>query len=116
MLNQNQKEEEKRKQKNNIIDFNVAKSVITSNKKVHKEQEVIEQPIGSKTLTPEEMMEEVEEAFIMGKQEAVYQTVATFLSTPEAVKYNIIGVEIIIENGYINCYWKFGERGVPNGK
>lgn len=115
MSNQNQKEEEKRKQ-NNIIDFNIAKSTASLNRKVYKEQEVIEQPIGSKTLTPEEMMEEIEETFLMGKQEAIYQTVATFLSTPEAIKYNIVGVEIVIENGYVNCYWKFGERGVPNGK
>ncbi len=116
MSNQNQKGEEKRKQMNNIIDFNTARGKSIPNKSIHKEQEVVEHPIGSKPITPEEMMEEIEETFLMGKQEAIYQTVATFLSTPEAVKYNIIGVEIIIENGYINCYWKFGERGVPNGE
>lgn len=106
-----QKEEEKRKQiKSNIIDINTGKAVKLS------ENDVQEYPIGSEPITPQELAEEIEEAFLMGKQEAVYQTVATFLSTPEAVKYKIIGVEIIIEDGYVNCYWKFGERGVPNGR
>lgn len=101
----------------NVIDMETAKKLAN---KVHKienaKDEVVEKPIGEEKLTPEDLMEELEDAFLMGKQEAVYQTVATFLSTPEAAKNNIIGVEIIIENGYINCYWKFGERGADNGK
>lgn len=105
---------------NNIIDISEArKAYIHKNNKdnekpISKPIDVIEHEIGSEPITPEQLMEEVEEAFVMGKQEAIYQSVTAFLATPEAIKYNIIGVEIIIENGYANCYWKFGERGVHN--
>lgn len=99
--------QEKENTVNKIIDM--GKYLKSANKDVNT---VVEKPIGSEQLTSEDLMEELEDAFLMGKQEAVYQSVATFLSTPEAIKNNIIGVEIIIENGYINCYWKFGERGV----
>lgn len=92
----------------NVIDFNKVKDV--KSQKVHNEEEVHEIPIGSKQLTIEDLMEEVNDAYLMGKQDTVYQFVATFLQTPEAVKANITGVEIKIENGYINCYWQFGEN------
>lgn len=110
--------QEEREKKNNIVDFAEAKKML---KEVHRgkskskqdEEAVVEKPIGSEPMTTAEIAEEIEEAFFMGKQEAIYQTVAAFLSTPEAVKYRITGVEIKIENGYINCYWQFGERSVP---
>lgn len=108
MNNQKGKEEDL-KRKNNVIDLNNFR-----NKDVKDTVEEI--PIGSKPITPQELEEELEDAFLMGKQEAVYQTVATFLSTPEAIKFKITGVRIAIENGFVNCYWEFGERGVPNGE
>lgn len=83
-------------------------------KAVEKHQDRFkEKPIGSEPITINDLEEEIEDAFCMGKQEAVYQTVATFLHTPEAIRFNITGVRIAIEDGYINCYWEFGERGVP---
>lgn len=108
MKSQKEKEEDLKK-KSNVIDLNKFRA------KEDVKDTVEEIPIGSKPITPAELEEELEDAFLMGKQEAVYQTVATFLSTPEAIKFKITGVRIAIEDGYINCYWEFGERGVPNG-
>lgn len=105
--------QEKENTVNKVIDMS---NYFKSQNKDKDVNTVVEKPIGSEQLTSEDLMEELEDAFLMGKQEAVYQSVATFLSTPEAAKNNIIGVEIIIENGYINCYWKFGERGNINGR
>ena len=103
---------EKENTVNKVIDLEMARKLVNKKCKLENiKEEVVEKPIGEEKLTPEDLMEELEDAFLMGKQEAVYQSVATFLSTPEAAKAKIIGVEIIIENGYVNCYWKFGERG-----
>lgn len=108
MKSQKGKEEDLKKM-NNVIDMKKFRA------KEDVKDIVEEKPIGSEPITPAEMQEELEDVFLMGKQEAIYQTVATFLSTPEAVKGKITGVRIAIENGYVNCYWEFGERGVPNG-
>lgn len=65
----------------------------------------------AKELTREEMLlEEIEDSFLMGKQDAIYQSVATFLMSDEAISGHIIGVKVVVEDGYVNCYWEFGER------
>ena len=104
----------------NVIDINKFRGKSNLKKKAKDvditEEEVTEKPIGSEPMTAAEIAEEIEEAYLMGKQDAIYQTVATFLSTPEAAKYRITGVEIKIENGYVNCSWQFGERRMPDGR
>ena len=97
---------------NNVIDISKAKNLVH---KKSKEDVVKEEPIGSNPITPEDLREDIEDAFLMGKQEAIYQTVATFLSTSEAINNHITGVRIAVENGYVNCYWEFN-GGNTDGK
>lgn len=101
---------EENENQNNVVDMNKFR-----NNKV----DTVEQKIASeeKIFTPTELQEELDDVYLMGKQDAVYQMVAQFLSTPEAVKGNIVGVRVVIEDGYVNCYWEFGNReGGLNGR
>ena len=52
----------------------------------------------------------LEDMFLMGQQDMIYNTVKTFLKSKEAVKFNIIGINVKVENGYVNAEWKFGNR------
>lgn len=121
MLNQNEEVEENKNQISNIIDFNSAKSKIIHSKPNEKEQEevVTEYPIGSMLITPSELAEELADSYVLGKQEVIYQSVVTFLSTLEAVTSGIVGVEMGLKNGYVWCDWKYGEReegDIKNGR
>lgn len=48
--------------------------------------------------------------FIMGMQEMTYRTVCDFLKSQYAIDFNIVGLDVKIEEGYINASWKFGDR------
>lgn len=48
--------------------------------------------------------------YIMGEQNLIYNTVSNFLKSDEAIQFNVTGVDIRVENGYVNADWKFGKR------
>lgn len=48
--------------------------------------------------------------FVMGMQDMVYRTVSDFLKSQYAIDFNIVGLDVKIEEGYINASWKFGNR------
>lgn len=115
--NQNQKEVEKRnQQKNNIIDITKARKIVNVNKNNMKKEVVEEIPIGSKPITPDELLEEILESFAMGSLDIVQSIITLFLASENAIRLNIIGVVVMVENGKVIFDWKFGERSIPYGK
>ena len=53
-------------------------------------------------------MNKSEDLLLMAQQDAVYDIIKTFLKSDYAIKANIIGINVKIENGYVNAEWKFG--------
>ena len=51
-----------------------------------------------------------EDMLVMALQDSVYETAKTFLKNELAIKAGITGLNIHIEDGYVNAEWKFGER------
>ena len=40
----------------------------------------------------------------------VYRTIKTFLDSKEARMSGISGIDVTIQDGYVNATWKFNER------
>lgn len=55
-------------------------------------------------------MNKYEDLLLMAQQDAVYETAKTFLKSDLAIKGNVKGLIIKIEDGYVNAEWKFGNR------
>ena len=51
-----------------------------------------------------------EDVYLMGEQNLIYNMIKNFLKSEEAIKFNITGLDIKIEDGYVNAEWKFGKR------
>ena len=60
--------------------------------------------------TRKEDTERNKDYFIMGMQEMTYRTVCDFLKSQYAIDFNIVGLDVKIEEVYINASWKFGDR------
>lgn len=54
--------------------------------------------------------EELNDITTMKKQDVVYKQIENFLKSKEAISSNIIGINVIVEDGYVNASWKFGNR------
>ena len=54
--------------------------------------------------------EKLQDAYLMGQQDMVYRTIQEFLNTETARKFGDIGIDVKLEDGYVNASWKFGER------
>ena len=53
---------------------------------------------------------QVQDFNLMKKQAKMYKQIKDFLKTSEAVQFGVTGIEVKIENGYVNAIWNFGER------
>lgn len=54
--------------------------------------------------------EKLQDAYLMGQQDMVYRTIQEFLNTETARKFGVTGIDVKLEDGYVNASWKFGER------
>jgi len=52
----------------------------------------------------------------MGSLDIVQSIITLFLASENAIRLNIIGVVVMVENGKVIFDWKFGERSIPYGK
>lgn len=55
-------------------------------------------------------MDKDEDIYLMGHQDMVYEMIKVFLNSDEARKANITGIDVKLEEGYINAEWHFGKR------
>lgn len=56
------------------------------------------------------MLSKEEDLYLMAQQDMVYNVIEMFLKTELARKGNITGIDVKLEEGYVNASWKFGER------
>lgn len=54
--------------------------------------------------------EKLQDAYLMGQQDMVYRMVQEFLDTETARKFGVTGINVKLEDGFVNAIWKFGER------
>jgi hypothetical protein len=55
-------------------------------------------------------MNKTDDLILMTQQDGVYQIIKMFLKSDLAIESNIIGINVAVENGYVNAEWKFGNR------
>lgn len=55
---------------------------------------------------------EVKDLVLMQNQDKVYKQIKQFLESESAITFGITGIDVTVENGYVNAQWKFGERKV----
>lgn len=53
---------------------------------------------------------QVQDCLLMQKQNKVYKQIKEFLESDSAILFNIIGIDVKVEKGYVNAEWKFGDR------
>lgn len=53
---------------------------------------------------------QIQDQTLMKKQDKLYKQIKEFLESNSAIKFNVTGIDIKIENGYVNAEWKFGDR------
>ena len=56
------------------------------------------------------------DACLMGQQELITDTIRVFLHSEYARKFNITGLKVWIEDGYVNASWDFNERKIDDLK
>ena len=54
--------------------------------------------------------EKLQDAYLMGQQDMVYKIIQEFLDTETARKFGVTGIDVKLEDGFVNASWKFGER------
>lgn len=59
---------------------------------------------------------EVADYNLMKKQAKLYKQISDFLKLPEAIKFGVTGIDVRVENGYVNAEWKFGKRNAGDIK
>lgn len=59
---------------------------------------------------------QIQDLNLMKKQGKVYKQISDFLKSPEAVQFGVTGIDVRVENGYVNAEWKFGKRDVGDIK
>lgn len=55
-------------------------------------------------------MNKTDDMILMAQQSMVYDIIHNFLKTKLAIEGRITGLDINIEDGYVNASWKFGDR------
>lgn len=58
----------------------------------------------------DEENKKLRDAYLMGQQNVVYMIIQNFLDTDTAREFGITGIDVSIEDNYVNAEWKFGER------
>ena len=53
---------------------------------------------------------QIQDLNLTKKQGKLYKQISDFLKSPEAIQFGVTGIDVRVENGYVNAYWKFGER------
>ena len=53
---------------------------------------------------------QIQDQTLMNKQDKLYKQIKEFLESDSAIKFNVIGINVKVENGYVNAEWKFGDR------
>lgn len=48
--------------------------------------------------------------YIMGEQNLIYEIIKEFLKSDEAIEFNLSGINVYIEDGFVNAEWKFSDR------
>ena len=59
---------------------------------------------------------QIQDLNLMKKQGKIYKQISDFLKSPEAVQFGVTGIDVRVENGYVNAEWKFGKRDVGDIK
>lgn len=59
---------------------------------------------------------QIQDLNLMKKQGKVYKQISDFLKSPEAVQFGVTGIDVRVENGYVNAEWKFGKRDIGDIK
>ena len=54
--------------------------------------------------------EKLQDAYLMGQQDMVYRIIQEFLDTETSRKFGVTGIDVKLEDGFVNASWKFGER------
>ena len=54
--------------------------------------------------------EKLQDAYLMGQQDMFYRIIQEFLDTETARKFGVTGIDVKLEDGFVNASWKFGER------
>ena len=53
---------------------------------------------------------QIQDLNLMKKQAKVYKQISDFLKSSEAIQFGVTGIDVRVENGYVNAEWKFGKR------
>lgn len=59
---------------------------------------------------------QIQDLNLMKKQGKLYKQINDFLKSSEAVQFGVTGIDVRVENGYVNAEWKFGKRDVEDIK
>lgn len=59
---------------------------------------------------------QIQDLNLMKKQGKIYKQISDFLKSPEAVQFGVTGIDVRVENGYVNAEWKFGKRDIGDIK
>ena len=59
---------------------------------------------------------QIQDLNLMKKQGKLYKQISDFLKSPEAIQFGVTGIDVRVENGYINAEWKFGKRNIGDVK
>ena len=59
---------------------------------------------------------QIQDLNLMKKQAKVYKQISDFLKSSEAIQFGVTGIDVRVENGYVNAEWKFGERKINDIK
>ena len=55
---------------------------------------------------------QIQDLNLMKKQAKVYKQISDFLKSSEAIQFGVTGIDVRVENGYVNAEWKFGKRKI----
>lgn len=70
----------------------------------------IHTPEPQKISVNEKVLSVHDDIALMAKQDMLYNIIKDFLKTDLAIRSNISGINVHIENGYVNAEWKFDKR------
>ena len=59
---------------------------------------------------------QIQDLNLMKKQAKVYKQISDFLKSSEAIQFGVTGIDVKVENGYVNAEWKFGKRDIGDIK
>lgn len=59
---------------------------------------------------------QVQDLHLMKKQNKLYKQISNFLKSSEAIQFGVTGIDVKVENGYVNAEWKFGKRDINDIK